>query len=48
MRAGMTAHEFGDLIGDAYHALGFPGYASVQVGEYTALPHGSRQPAGDP
>ncbi|MGD0362077.1 MAG: Xaa-Pro peptidase family protein [Bryobacteraceae bacterium] len=44
MRAGMTAHEFGDLIGDAYHALGFPGYASVQVGEYTALPHGSRQP----
>ena len=44
MRDGMTAHEFSDLIGSAYQALGFPGFASVQVGEYTALPHGSRQP----
>ncbi len=44
MREGMTAREFGDLIGSAYQALGFPGFASVQVGEYSALPHGSRQP----
>ncbi len=44
MRDGMAAREFSDLIGAAYQALGFPGYASVQVGEYTALPHGSRQP----
>jgi Xaa-Pro dipeptidase len=44
IRDGMAADEFGELIGSAYHTLGFPGYASVQVGEYTALPHGSRQP----
>lgn len=44
MRVGMTAREFGDVIGSAYQALGFPGFASVQVGEYAALPHGSRQP----
>jgi Xaa-Pro dipeptidase len=40
----MTAREFSELIGSAYQALGFPGYASVQVGEFSALPHGSRQP----
>src|ERR1700691_788485 len=44
MRDGMTTREFSDLIGSAYQALGFPGFASVQVGEYSALPHGSRQP----
>ncbi|HUD99834.1 MAG TPA: Xaa-Pro peptidase family protein [Bryobacteraceae bacterium] len=44
LRDGMTARQFGELIGSAYQALGFPGFASVQVGEYTALPHGSRQP----
>jgi Xaa-Pro dipeptidase len=44
MHDGMPAREFGELIGSAYQALGFPGFASVQVGEYTALPHGSRQP----
>jgi Xaa-Pro dipeptidase len=32
------------LIAAAYDQLGFPGFASVQVGEYTALPHGSLQP----
>jgi Xaa-Pro dipeptidase len=44
MRDGMSAREFSDLIASAYRALGFPGYASVQVGEYSALPHGSRLP----
>jgi Xaa-Pro dipeptidase len=44
MRDGIAAREFGELIGSAYQALGFPGFASVQVGEYSALPHGSRQP----
>jgi Xaa-Pro dipeptidase len=44
IRDGMTAPEFSDSIGAAYRALGFPGYASVQVGEYSALPHGSRLP----
>jgi Xaa-Pro dipeptidase len=44
IRTGMTTHEFSALIGSAYQALGFPGYASVQTGAYSALPHGSRQP----
>src|SRR5262249_14934304 len=32
------------LLDAAYSRLGFAGFASVQVGEYTALPHGSIQP----
>src|ERR1700716_180520 len=40
----MTQNEVGGLIGAAYGRLGFPGFASVQVGEYTALPHGSIAP----
>jgi Xaa-Pro dipeptidase len=44
MREGMTQHDVGDLITAAYGQLGFPGEASVQVGEYSALPHGSRTP----
>lgn len=41
---GMTQEQAGRLIGAAYNRLGFPGFASVQVGEYTALPHGSIAP----
>ena len=41
---GMTQNQVGGLISAAYGRLGFPGGASVQVGEYTALPHGSIQP----
>jgi Xaa-Pro dipeptidase len=41
---GMTNREFSELIGSGYQALGFPGFASVQTGEYAASPHGSRQP----
>jgi Xaa-Pro dipeptidase len=44
LREGMTQHDVGDLIAAAYVQLGFPGEASVQVGEYSALPHGSRTP----
>jgi Xaa-Pro dipeptidase len=44
LREGMTQHQVGDLIAAAYAQLGFPGDASVQVGEYSALPHGSRTP----
>ncbi|MGA2133709.1 MAG: Xaa-Pro peptidase family protein [Bryobacteraceae bacterium] len=44
IRDGMTTREFSESIGAAYQALGFPGFASVQVGEFSALPHGSRQP----
>jgi Xaa-Pro dipeptidase len=41
---GMTQHQVGGLIAAAYGRLGFPGFASVQVGEYTANPHGSITP----
>ena len=44
IREGMTQGELSDLIASAYVQLGFPGEASVQVGEYSALPHGSRTP----
>lgn len=44
VREGMTEREFSGLIGSAYQALGFPGFASVTVGEYSASPHGSTQP----
>jgi Xaa-Pro dipeptidase len=44
LREGMTQHDMGELISAAYGRMGFPGEASVQVGEYTALPHGSRTP----
>jgi Xaa-Pro dipeptidase len=41
---GMTQQRFGDLVGAAHRKLGFAGGASVQVGEYSALPHGSATP----
>ena len=44
LEPGMTQNQAGSLIDATYSRLGFPGYASVQVGEYTALPHGSIQP----
>ncbi len=44
LREGMTQAQVEDLIATAYGQLGFPGEASAQVGEYTALPHGSATP----
>src|SRR4051812_7217685 len=44
LEPGMTQNTVGSLINAAYGRLGFPGFASVQVGEYTALPHGSITP----
>jgi len=44
VRDGMTQRDFSDMVGAAYQALGFPGFVSVQVGEFSALPHGSIQP----
>lgn len=44
LEEGMTQGEFSRLISLAHNKLGFNGYASVQVGKYTALPHGSRTP----
>jgi Xaa-Pro dipeptidase len=41
---GMSQTDVGALIDAAYARLGFSGYVSVQVGEYTALPHGSITP----
>jgi len=41
---GMTVTEGSRLIAAAYAQLGFPGNATIQVGEYTALPHGSALP----
>ncbi len=41
---GMTQNQVSDLIDAGYRQVGFPGGASVQVGEYTALPHGSITP----
>ena len=44
LQPGMTQNQVSGLISAAYGRLGFPGFASVQVGEYTALPHGSITP----
>src|SRR5258707_11403151 len=44
LKPGMTQTTVSDLIDRAYGRVGFPGNASVQVGQYTALPHGSIQP----
>ena len=44
LEPGMTQHQFRRLIDAAYSQLGFPGEASVNVGQYSALPHGSIQP----
>jgi Xaa-Pro dipeptidase len=44
LREGMTQSEVSDVITAAYMRLGFPGEASVQVGEYSANPHGSATP----
>jgi len=41
---GMTQNRFATLVGLAHERLGFPGGAGVQVGPYSALPHGSVQP----
>jgi Xaa-Pro dipeptidase len=41
---GMTQNTVSAMIAEAYRKVGFPGEASVQVGAYTALPHGSIQP----
>jgi Xaa-Pro dipeptidase len=44
IQPGMTQNQVSGLISAGYRRVGFQGGASVQVGEYTALPHGSIQP----
>ena len=41
---GMTQHQFAALVQAAHTQQGFTGGAEVQVGEYSALPHGSVHP----
>jgi Xaa-Pro dipeptidase len=44
IREGMTQHDVSDLVREGHRRQGFDGEASVQVGQYSALPHGSRTP----
>jgi Xaa-Pro dipeptidase len=43
-KEGMTQHDFGAMVQAAHSQLGFQGGASIQVGENSALPHGSAKP----
>ncbi len=44
LEEGMTQGRVGQLLRAAHSRLGFSGGASVQVGQYSALPHGSIEP----
>jgi Xaa-Pro dipeptidase len=44
LKEGMTQNDFARLVSAAHSRLGFSGGAGVQVGPYSALPHGSIQP----
>jgi Xaa-Pro dipeptidase len=44
LKDGMTQNDFADLVAAAHQRLGYAGDAGVQVGEYSALPHGSLTP----
>jgi Xaa-Pro dipeptidase len=44
LKDGMTQDQFADLVAMAHRRLGFDGGAGVQVGKYSALPHGSATP----
>lgn len=44
LKPGMTQHDFEALVETAHKQLGFDGGADVQVGEYSAFPHGSVEP----
>jgi Xaa-Pro aminopeptidase len=43
-KEGMTQHDFAAMVAAAHAQQGFPGGAGVQVGENSALPHGSLKP----
>ncbi len=44
VKEGMTQQHLEDLVGKAHAQLGFSGYVDVQVGEFSAFPHGSVTP----
>jgi Xaa-Pro dipeptidase len=46
MKVGMTQRDVGKLLEAAHRKLGFEGGADVQVGEFSAFPHGSVAPQG--
>jgi Xaa-Pro dipeptidase len=46
MKVGMTQKDVGEMLEAAHRQLGFEGGADVQVGEYSAFPHGSVTPQG--
>ena len=46
LKPGMTQHDAEGLVEAAHRQLGFEGGADVQVGEYSAFPHGSVTPQG--
>ncbi|MBV9760194.1 MAG: aminopeptidase P family protein [Acidobacteriaceae bacterium] len=48
LKPGMTQNDAEALISAAYGRVGFRGEASVQTGEYSALPHGSLTPQAIP
>ena len=44
LQPGMTQADAGMLVSEAYAKIGFQGSASIEVGPYSALPHGSLTP----
>ncbi|MBL0171529.1 MAG: aminopeptidase P family protein [Gemmatimonadaceae bacterium] len=44
LKEGMTQDDFARLVSLAHKQLGYDGSAGVQVGKYSALPHGSATP----
>ena len=44
LKEGMTQDDFARLVSAAHKQLGFDGGAGVQVGKFSALPHGSITP----
>ncbi|MGH9415329.1 MAG: M24 family metallopeptidase [Terriglobales bacterium] len=44
LQPGMTQQQVLAWVAAAYHRLGLQGEASINVGKYTALPHGSIEP----
>ena len=44
LEEGMTQDDFARLVSLAHRQLGYSGSAGVQVGKYSALPHGSATP----
>ena len=44
LKPGMKQDDAENLLSEGFRRIGFPGEASVQVGKYTANPHGSLTP----